>query len=86
MDFVDEQGFVEIKSPVTQVTGKSNLGIRASKVLRWAFRTDTGTLHLNARLRRDAGLDEYEPAHAKLRRAPLIHLSWGVFPERTSSF
>ncbi|MFA3918367.1 hypothetical protein [Ruegeria hyattellae] len=72
MDFADEHSFEDFGSQVTRFSGLASLGRGFLSVLCSAFQSETTALNLSARLRRDAGLDEYELEETRMKRAPLI--------------
>lgn len=73
MSYIDERKFEALNAPVSQSSLTfSECGVRCLTALERLFQPRCDLNCLNARLRRDAGIDEHDLERAAVTRAPLI--------------
>ena len=73
MSYVNERELEDCTRAASPISAfRKRLRYLVRKILRSDYVHRNDTLHLNARLRRDAGIDEIELERKKLEQAPLI--------------
>ncbi len=73
MNYIDERKLEALKAPVSQSNFTfSEFGVRCLIAIERFFQPRFDLNCLNARLRRDAGIDEHDLERAAVTRAPLI--------------